>query len=91
VRVFIIAYEEGPELDALVKAVGKTFEIEGDITTLVTALAGAFGVRLVAGFAPPVVEEAVRGLLLLQPLRRTSPGREGPERAHAATERRRAG
>jgi hypothetical protein len=49
VRVFIIAYEEGPELDALVKVVAERFEVDADIKTLVTALAGAFGVSVAVG------------------------------------------
>jgi hypothetical protein len=76
VRVFIIAYEEGPELDALVKVVAERFEVDADIKTLVTALAGAFGVSVAVGRVPELAEPVIRGLLLRDSLALKATGSE---------------
>jgi hypothetical protein len=64
---FVMCFEEGPELNALVRAVANAFEIEGDITVVVTTMARAFGVQVVARQITGAAERAVQGLLLLPP------------------------
>lgn len=64
---FVMCFEDGPELDAMVRAVGRAFEIEGDIMTVVSAMSGAFGVTAQYGHLGPAAEEVIHGLLQLEP------------------------
>ena len=60
---FVLMFEEGPELDEMIVAMGQAFESEEDITGLARLLCERFGVPLFPGRIPDLGAPVVRGLI----------------------------
>ena len=76
---FMVLYEDDSGFAAVLRQWRWAMEIPDDMSheESVIAQARLYGVRAVAGFLDPVVEEAVRGLLLSRPLSQCRPVEQG--------------